>query len=414
MTAHRPGLTTRRGRRARSAGAHKHRVRAAAAVALLAVAVTACSPGPAATSPYDPVPRTVGQTAPAADVAGWSVPLSWDGAPAVDPGWDQRPQELDGVFLGLQIPEEVGHPLRYVAVDSQGTVLWTAERPPTCTGFALSRAAGVPVAVLTDLDADASTTATAYDLRSGERVWGPVDVPGAHQGPGLVFAEPAPALGATGPRVALDPATGDVVADEAQRSGLTVVGEFDGVVLTSHDGTLQGVDAASGRQRWSIPLGDAGIGAGSSPTARPGTEPPDGTALLAGRDGRGTEAVGALVQTDDGSVVTTDAGQAVQDPATGVYVVLGATSLRGLRGQEVLWSVEGTGTTSLAAAGGALVYVRAGESLAIRNALTGAEAVAYDGVATAGFAVPAVVSTSGAAVARTDGYVLLTAPPGGG
>jgi outer membrane protein assembly factor BamB len=400
MTARRPGRSSRS-------------ERLLVTVALVVLGVAACSAQPAAT-PVDPDPQRVGRPAPAAEMTQWAVPVSWDQAPAVDPGWDQRPAELDGLFLGLDIPDTAGHPVRYVATDSQGTVLWTAERPPTCTGFALSRTGGTPVAVLTDLSSEGTTTASAYELRSGELMWGPVDVPGAHQGPGLVFAQPAPALGATGPRVALDPATGAVVADEATEDGLTVVGEFDSVVLTAQNGALQAVDAGSGDQQWSLPTERAGLTAEATPVAIPGTEPPEGTALLAGRSDKGTATVGALVELDDGTVTTTDANQVTRDPATGVHVAIGANSLRALRDGQVLWSQDVPPSVSVAAAGGALVYLRDGDSLSIRNTLTGAAAVAYEGDPAAGFAVPVIVSTTGAAVVRTDGYVLLTAPPAGG
>lgn len=355
---------------------------------------------------YETTPQIIGEDAAAVDLTPWAVPASWAHARAVDPGWDLRPQERDGLFFGLSMPVEVGLPLRYIATDSQGTILWTAERPPACTGFVVSRAAEVPIAVLTDVDSSGATTVTAYDLESGQRRWGPLAVLGAHQGPGLVFAAPAEALGATGPRVALDPATGAVVADEAEHTGLTVVGEFDGVVLTSQDGMLNGVDAESGQQRWSIPTTEVGIAGGGAPVALPGAEAPPGTALLVGAAGAGP--VGALIQTDDGTVLTTDARQAVLDPVTGVHVVLGATTLRALRGTEELWSIEDTTTTTVASAGGVLVYLRAGDSLSVRNVLTGAEAVAYEGDPIAGYAVPSLVSTSGAAVVRTDGYLLLT------
>src|SRR5699024_3333606 len=122
--------------------------------------------------------------------------------------------------------------LTYSVIDSAGEVLWRARRPAACTGFAVSRADGRPIVVFTDAvvvdnpptssrSADGAagtwqTTASAYDLATGRRLWGPTAVPGTVQGPGLVFGESAPAgtMGKTGPRLALDPATGETVADE--------------------------------------------------------------------------------------------------------------------------------------------------------------------------------------------------------
>lgn len=64
--------------------------------------------------------------------------------------------------------------------------------------------------------------------------------------------------------------------------------------------------------------------------------------------------------------------------------------------------------------GAGLVYLRDGGSLSVHNVLTGADAIAYESEPTAGSAVPVLVSGSGAAVARTDRYVLLTGPPADG
>lgn len=67
----------------------------------------------------------------------------------------------------------------------------------------------------------------------------------------------------------------------------------------------------------------------------------------------------------------------------------------------------------MTAAGGALVYLREGAAVRVLNALTGADAIAYEGDRRTGYVVPALVTSTGAAVARTDGLVLLTTEPAG-
>src|SRR5690606_26198716 len=49
------------------------------------------------------------------------------------------------------------------------------------------------------------------------------------------FSAPAPAsaVGEAGPRQALDPFTGEVIADETETEGLTIVGVFDDVLVTA-------------------------------------------------------------------------------------------------------------------------------------------------------------------------------------
>lgn len=150
--------------------------------------------------------------------------------------------------------------LRFSAVSSEGDALWTAERPIGCTGFVVTTdRTGRALAVLTDSrstrDSLAATTATAYDLTTGAAVWGPVEVPGPHQGPGLVFAAPPEGyMGASGARTALDPTTGEVLAAENDAGAPQVVGEYGGVLVEVVDGALVGVEAGGGDERWSVSL----------------------------------------------------------------------------------------------------------------------------------------------------------------
>src|SRR5699024_2008108 len=206
----------------------------------------------------------------------------------VDPSWSEPPKAAGDLFVGLRPVDDTA--LELTAVDASGTVLWTARRPLACTGFALADVGDRITVVLTDLepgrDTAITTTATAYDLATGEELWGPVDVPGGHVGPGLVYSEvPTATMGTTGPRVALDPATGAVFADERDFDG-SVVGEYDGIVLLEISGDLIARRSANAEELWRMPTTDLRP-IGARDTAGTLTTPPppavasqDGTALV--------------------------------------------------------------------------------------------------------------------------------------
>lgn len=386
---------------------------------LVLTTLVACSTTQPAAATIDPTPHVLGTPAPAAHVDQRSLPQQLAEMTVVEPGWDQAPEELDGLFLGLAV-SEVGA-LQYTATDSSGTLLWQARRPPTCTGFALSRAGDHPIAVLTDTSPSTEplgrTTATAYDLATGDQLWGPVDVPGPHQGPGLVFAAPAPggAMGSTGPRVALDPASGAVLLDESNDLGTAVVGEYDGIVLSSRDGALHARDASSAQDRWTLPLDQVTEQAGSSGVAvvaLAGTDPPPRTALVGPAErADGAAATGALIDLSTGKVIATDVLDARQDGVTGVWVVLGPEKLSGYRAEGLLWSRAATSQMQLAAAGGVLVYLRVGDAVQVVNATTGGDAVAYGEAGPDGFLVPALIASDGTAVVHAGSFVLVTDVP---
>ncbi|MEO7126249.1 MAG: hypothetical protein ABI382_06170 [Nakamurella sp.] len=62
--------------------------------------------------------------------------------------------ERSGLLLGISAPTVKRPTLRYLVVNSGGTILWRADPPATCSGFALSQTEAGPVAVLTDLNID--------------------------------------------------------------------------------------------------------------------------------------------------------------------------------------------------------------------------------------------------------------------
>lgn len=282
-----------------------------ALAAVAALLVTGCG-----ASEPEPVrdPYSVDGSLPVVDTSGMRLPTPFEELEVVDPGWDITPQYADGVYLAAGERDGV---LEFTAVDVHGDVLWAAQRPASCTGFVVTTDAhGRALAILGDLqttaDALAATTATAYDLTTGERVWGPVEVPGPYQGPGLVFAAPPEGfMGETGPRVALDPTTGDVAADESSPEGIRIIGEYHGIVLLTHEDALIARDTADDQELWRVPLAEHGWTAASiSASLRPA--PGDGLALVAT-----SETTGALLDLDQGSIVSSTARDAAVDPPRG-------------------------------------------------------------------------------------------------
>ncbi|MEE6281294.1 hypothetical protein [Georgenia sunbinii] len=373
----------------------------AALAVLLALAACGTEPEPAVPVATEPVP--VGQMAPAADVPAAAVPLALSDLPVLDPGWEEAPQELDGLLLAIAHPEQSGGPIRFIAAREDGTVLWQAERPPSCTGFTLTSDGERTIAVLTDVTAGtetlSETTASGYDLATGERLWGPEPVPGPHQGPGAVFAAPAPgaAMGETGPRVVLDPATGQVLATEDD--GVAVVGELAGALLTTAGGEL----TASGVHEWSVDL--ASLGLEDEPVVLPGVLPPVGTVLLAERG----SSTGVLVDLRTGDRLAADVAAAARDPLSGTLVTAAAGTVTGLPEGDEPWQREVPGARLLAAAN-VLAYLQVGDGVQVVNAVTGQDAVAYDDDV-AQPAVPLLVTAGGGTVLDAGGPVLVPARP---
>lgn len=233
------------------------RRRRTVAVLLISGLMAACS-SPQESTPqesvtpveYDPEPQALDERLPEAETDDDAqLPTQLAGQTLLETGWGTPPQEADGVFLA---PGDSGGKLTFTTVDSEGTALWEAERPLSCTGFTLTTDDQQPLAVLTDIEEDAEgsplgePTVTAYDLHTGEEVWGPVEVPGPHQGPGMVFAAPPQqSLGDLGPAVVLHPATGEILFDEREDESLQVLGEHHGTILVAEDDQLRAYAAGA-------------------------------------------------------------------------------------------------------------------------------------------------------------------------
>lgn len=327
---------------------------AAGAVALLA----ACS----ATAPKT-APSTAPETAPSAptetattppaplDLQGVWLPYSFEDSELIDPGWVTQIEYLDGVFAGAA---SVDGELEFTALSVRGETLWTHTRPAGNEGFALSRdpGSGEAIAVLTAQTGD-DTTATAYDLQTGEPAWGPVAVPGPHTGPGLVFAQDA-----HGSRSALDPADGSLLATETEDA--RVLGEYGGTVLTTTGGDVVATNAAGELWRLDGPGWEDAVGHRLADAE---------LALIGDR----------LIRLADGELLAEGVQHAVVDSTSRAVITLGEGTLNAqdAEGHE-LWTVTVAGETRLLAAGMGLLYLREGDAVRVHNVMTGQVAVGYD------------------------------------
>ncbi|TDS82947.1 hypothetical protein [Nesterenkonia aurantiaca] len=357
----------------------------------------------------DPDPVPVQSPAEEVDLDAIRLPVHLTDLVSVDPGWDTPPQVHDGVFLG---PREEEGRLVFSAVSADGTLLWTAQRPLSCTGFALTSAGDRALAVLTDVDPENSpddtsitTTATAYDLHTGEPVWGPVEVPGPHQGPGLVFAEPhEEPMGGTDQRVALDPETGERIPDRGH-----VVGEFFGITVTARDGEF--IASGSEGQLWRAPSSNTSTTPDPEAPVSPATNRlPPGTALI------GSSAAGYdLWDLTGGELLAEGIQDAMFDLMSETWVAIREDELAGFDaagGQ--LWSLGLDAEPEILGVGGVMAYVLAdGEHLDIYNVVTGNTARIYDPLDDGATAIPLAFTDTGATVVDTGTeLVLVTDEPG--
>lgn len=379
----------------------------AVAIGLAAVVVTACAPMTApgaAPAHLDIAPRPVATPAAEAEGATPSLPPLFDDARVLDPGWDVPPQKEGGTYLALAAESDR---IVFSAVSGQGTVLWTAERPVLCSAFLASKGdGGRSLAILMNVEAGVTTfsdtSVSAYDLRTGEEVWGPVEVPGPHTGPGLVFAAPPQAsMGDSGPRIALDPATGEVLADEAEHSDLTILGEGDGILLLadSHRLVARTVDE---RELWYEPSDRLGLPADTPLSAA--ALAIDGDVALLGDPDTGA----ALIDLATGTVISDEARATMLDEHSGIRVILD-DALHGVDPSgKPLWSHEAPGESTLVSVGHGDAYVAAPEGIRVLDTRTGAvrHVLPRDTV------VPMQITAAGAGIVGTyDQPLIVTRSP---
>lgn len=195
-----------------------------------------------------PPPEVAEATAPALarDEPAWKAPF------------DDVPIPAEEMLVGLIFPTDEQSDVSVIGVDPSGSTRWTVRTNPSCIGYGVTEVDGHMAAVVLASDADnrngkvaSVTTANAYDVTDGTRLWGPAPVPGPLQGPGLIFGEVEATVvgGDSGPKQMLAASTGEPV--EPPTDGAVPVYEHHGVGLFGHDGVLTAVDTASGRALWS-------------------------------------------------------------------------------------------------------------------------------------------------------------------
>ncbi|MBN8206879.1 hypothetical protein JF550_13065 [Microbacterium esteraromaticum] len=357
----------------------------------LIVAATACA-APLGPSRLESAPRPVGTAAPELPGAPLVLPPPFEGMRVIDPGWDAPPQAEDGIYLALRAEQDR---IVFSAVSDRGTVLWTAERPMLCSAFVVSGGADRPLAILMDVDATedgfAGSSISAYDLRTGEEAWGPVAVPGPHIGPGLVFAAPPPeAMGRSGPRVAIDPATGATLADESDES-VRILGERGGIVLLG-DRTRVIARTADDRELWAIPREQLGLPEGLQPASAALVI--DGDTALLGAHERGPDDGAVLVDLETGTVLSRTARATVVDESMGVRIVL-EHGLRAIAPTgEQLWARAADEGAALVSAGHGAVHVRTDEGIRVLDTMSGRRRALLDADAV----IPRQISLSGSGV----------------
>ncbi len=360
-------------------GVHFRRLAALTAVASLALAgCTSTTPngdsGAVAGTEINREVQTETDEPVVVDVSAMNVPNSFDGLTIIDPEWITPAQYADGVYVSAK---DLGHALQFEAIAASGEVLWTVERPQSCTGFALSRMSdNGAIAVLLDTEttdeAVAQNSATAYDLHTGEVLWGPVNTAGPYQGPGLVFAAPPEDfMGEGGARMALNPDDGSVIVDEATDE-VRILGDFKGTVLYLDGDMLSARTSTSPDILWSFDVSDHGWEADS---LRGSVNEMAATnyALLSVSDGPGP-----VIDLATGEVLIDGARDMGEDPMTGTLIVLDGAGLHSFDMENnLLWSQAMTDDTSIAAVGGVFVYLRIGDMIRAHNVLTGNVAMAY-------------------------------------
>ncbi|GAB3492956.1 PQQ-binding-like beta-propeller repeat protein [Nocardiopsis coralliicola] len=240
-------MTAARDRRRRLSG------QAAAAALLLLAAACGRDVGAA----DDAEPRSAPPEA-APGVEPSAVPPALHPEPLWRAPFSSAPKAAGDGYVGLVMPAEGEHDLRFLGVDADGTTRWETPRNPSCTGFAVTRIGGRDLVVLLDSDADPDrgaaatrTTAAAYDPADGTKAWGPVDVPGTLTGPGLVFGaiEHTIISARSGPKLALTAETGRAAADE-EDGDLEILHEHGGALLVRDGDRLEARNTADGRALW--------------------------------------------------------------------------------------------------------------------------------------------------------------------
>lgn len=202
-------------------------------------------------------PSPIAAARPAPEIPAADVPATTVGKPLWQAPFNDVPRRSGDMLIGPVFPDPEHGKLRIIGVDRRGETLWSVSTNPSCVGYGTSHTGTTHITIVLHSDADnrhgkiaTRTTASAYDVRTGRRVWGPVRVPGPLRGPGLIFgATIGSVVGAPeGPKTLLAARDGTVVAWSGD--GATPLYEHHGAALVRRDGELRAVDTAGGRTLW--------------------------------------------------------------------------------------------------------------------------------------------------------------------
>lgn len=298
------------------------------ASALTLAACETSAPEPTSAPPPAPVPEVdpspVLENVPAEQVEPGSLRLTleMDVMIVVETGWNTAPQQLGGMFLGL---DDSGETLRFTALDQDGTLCWTAQRPHGQQRFALTRTeTGRAVAVLTEPAPNSASgpsasgpTASCYDLRTADLVWGPHEMPGPLAGPGLLVEVPG------GPQAVLATESGAVLLGEAELGGGRPLAEHLGTVLLCEERELVARHGPDLAELWRTPLPE-GLDASALQVLAP-IDTTTGHAVL----GDGTNP-GILLHLEDGRILAEQVSAAAHDHGLDVTVLVHGDTVRGL------------------------------------------------------------------------------------
>lgn len=350
----------------------------------------------------DTEPVLIGEKAPTVPYDELRLPVEMEPLIVVDPGWTGPPQQLGGMLVAYV--EEQGA-LRFRVLDQDGTILWEARRPLSCSALALTSDGDRELVVLADVesaDGGFTTTLTAYDLRTADAWWGPIEAPGPQAAPGLVHADTGDRPMGTGPRRALSAATGEVMLDESDLDGGRILAEHLGTVIWSDDSELHAV-GPEGEELWTAAI-PGGLDAAALRIQAPIDTATSWSVLSDGSSG-------AIVSLENGNVVAEDALAVAHDPVTEMTAVAQGSIVRGLDsdGGEA-WTHQDKDTLRLVSAGERLVYaVRQEEgSLVVLDAQAGLMVQPYDAdKADLPLAMPELFTADMAAVVRAGERRLL-------
>ncbi len=345
--------------------------------------------GSKTSSTIDRTPHAADWKLPEFDRTGTQIPQTYEEARILAPAWVTRIEEKDGVYLAA---DEDADRLRYMAVTSVGEILWAAERPKEATGFALSKTEeGTNVAALTDIDDPefpGELSVTGYNLETGETLWGPVQAPGPHTGPGLTFT------GEDG-NVVLDPTTGKVAGPFQGE----VLGEYQGTVITATETGLS-VETLGTATTWDVKTEGTGLEVKAADYRRPLGD----FALLDTADG-----AGPLLNLAQQKLVAPNVRDFAHDYLLNVTAFVDSSGIRAVSPEgDGTWQIPADSQTTIEALGGLLLYLRQGDVLQANNALTGEVAQAYAPDQSGRIVVPWYMSGDGSAI-LIDGYTPLLA-----